>query len=333
VVAPLLANIYLHYAFDLWVNVWREKWAHGEVVVVRLADDIILGFQHQAEADRFLENLQERLGMFGLELHPEKTRRIEFGRFAEENRRRRGEGKPETFDFLGFTHISGKNRLGRFTVRRKTIRKRMRAKLRDIKQQIRKRMHDPVRQTGPWLKSIVQGHFNYYAVPGNLDSLGVFRGSVNGAVVARPSPPQPETSDLLDAYARLGRPMVSSTASAPSLPRGPLCRQSSAIRTGCANEPPSGSVRGVSRTVISLPGSQTPHECKRPFSSATIFGFDSEVGTTTIGSFSRKVWIETFWAQFSHVQWYARAPRQRVGFTTATIVTGAVTFFLLFQVI
>ncbi len=108
VVSPLLANIYLHYAFDLWVNVWREKWAHGEVVVIRYADDIILGFQHQADADRFLENLQERLGMFGLELHPDKTRRIEFGRFAEENRRRRGEGKPETFDFLGFTHISGK---------------------------------------------------------------------------------------------------------------------------------------------------------------------------------------------------------------------------------
>jgi RNA-directed DNA polymerase len=161
--------------FDLWVNVWRKKWAHGEMVVIRYADDIILGFQHQADADRFLENLQERLGMFGLELHPDKTRRIEFGRFAEENRRRRGEGKPETFDFLGFTHISGKNRLGRFTVRRKTIRKRMGAKLRDIKQQLRERMHDPVRQTGQWLKSIVQGHFNYYAVPGNLDSLGAFR--------------------------------------------------------------------------------------------------------------------------------------------------------------
>src|SRR5438874_3967321 len=180
VVSPLLANIYLHYAFDLWVNVWRKKWAHGEVVVVRYADDIILGFQHQADADRFLENLQERLGMFGLELHPDKTRRIEFGRFAEENRRRSGEGKPETFDFLGFTHISGKNRLGRFTVRRKTIRKRMRAKLRDIKQQLRERMHDPVRQTGQWLKSIVQGHFNYYAVPGNLDSLGVFRDRLIG---------------------------------------------------------------------------------------------------------------------------------------------------------
>jgi RNA-directed DNA polymerase len=103
VISPLLANIYLHYAFDLWVNVWRKKWAHGEVAVVRYADDIILGFQHQTDANRFLENLQERLGMFGLELHPDKTRRIEFGRFAEENRRRRGEGKPETFDFLGYS--------------------------------------------------------------------------------------------------------------------------------------------------------------------------------------------------------------------------------------
>src|SRR4249919_1130690 len=125
VISPLLANIYLHYAFDLWADQWRKKWAQGEVVVVRYADDIILGFQHQAEADRFLENFRERLGRFGLELHPDKTRRIEFGRFAEQNRKRRGEGKPETFDFLGFTHICGKNGLGRFAVRRTAIRKRM----------------------------------------------------------------------------------------------------------------------------------------------------------------------------------------------------------------
>jgi len=125
VISPLLANVYLHYSFDLWVNVWRKKWAQGEVVVVRYADDTILGFQYQTDADHFLENLRERLAKFGLELHPDKTRRIEFGRSAEANRKRRGEGKPETFDFLGFTHISGKNRLGRFTVRRTTIRKRM----------------------------------------------------------------------------------------------------------------------------------------------------------------------------------------------------------------
>jgi|SRR5579859_2309819 len=175
VISPLLANIYLHYAFDLWVNVWRQKWAQGEVVVVRYADDTIVGFQYQTDADRFLENLRERLARFGLELHPDKTRRIEFGRFAEQNRKRRGEDKPETFDFLGFKHISAKNGIGRFTVRRTTIRKRMRAKLRQIKQELRARMHDPVPRTGEWLKSVVQGYFNYYAVPGNLESLAVFR--------------------------------------------------------------------------------------------------------------------------------------------------------------
>src|SRR5262252_2999412 len=175
VISPLLANVYLHYAFDLWVDVWRQKWAQGEVVVVRFADDTIVGFQYRTDADRFLENLRERLAMFGLELHPDKTRRIEFGRFAEENRKRRGEGKPETFDFLGFTHISGKNSLGRFTVRRKTIRKRMRGKLQQLKQELHWRMHDPIAQTGRWLRSVVQGYFNYYAVPGNLDSLAAFR--------------------------------------------------------------------------------------------------------------------------------------------------------------
>src|SRR5437773_1788137 len=147
VISPLLANIYLHYVFDLWVNVWRQKWAQGEVVVIRFADDTIVGFQYQTDADRFLENLRERLRKFGLELHPDKTRRIEFGRYAEENRKRRAEDKPETFDFLGFTHISAKNGIGRFTVRRKTIRKRMRAKLRQIKQALHTRMHDPVPRT------------------------------------------------------------------------------------------------------------------------------------------------------------------------------------------
>ena len=178
VISPTLANIYLHYTFDLWVDVWRKKCALGEVVVLRYADDTILGFQHRADAERFLESFRERLRKFGLELHPDKTRLIEFGRFAEQNRKRRGEGKPETFDFLGFTHISGKNGKGYFTVRRTTIRKRMRKKLQEIKQQLRQRMHDPVPQTSKWLRSVVQGYFNYYAVPGNLDSLGVFRDRV-----------------------------------------------------------------------------------------------------------------------------------------------------------
>jgi len=151
VLSPLLANIYLHYVFDLWVQAWRKKHAQGDVVVVRYADDMILGFQAQAEADRFLEDLRERLGKFGLELHPDKTRRIEFGRHAEQDRKRRGEGKPETFDFLGFTHISGKNRKGYFTVKRRTIAKRLRAKLQEIKQHLRRRRHEPVARTGEWL--------------------------------------------------------------------------------------------------------------------------------------------------------------------------------------
>jgi RNA-directed DNA polymerase len=180
VISPLLANIYLHYVFDLWMHKWRKQCARGEVIAVRYADDIVLGFQHQAEADRFLNDLGERLRKFGLELHPEKTRRIEFGRFAEQNRERRGEGKPETFDFLGFTHISGKDRNGLYIVRRKTIRKRMRAKLRQVKQQLHQRMHDPIPSVGEWLRAVVQGHFNYYAVPGNVDSMGVFRDRVLG---------------------------------------------------------------------------------------------------------------------------------------------------------
>ena len=175
VISPLLANIYLHYVFDLWVNAWRKTHARGDVIVVRYADDTVLGFQDAEEADRFLEDFRERLGKFGLELHPEKTRRIEFGRYAEPNRKQRGEGKPETFDFLGFTHISGKNRKGYFTVKRRTIRKRLRAKLQEIQQQLQRRRHDPVAQTGEWLRSVVQGYFNYHAVPGNLPSLGTFR--------------------------------------------------------------------------------------------------------------------------------------------------------------
>jgi len=175
VVSPLLANIYLHYAFDLWVQAWRKKHARGDVVVVRYADDTVLGFQSQTEADRFLEDLRERLGKFGLELHPDKTRRIEFGRYAELNRKRRGEGKPETFDFLGFTHISGKNRKGYFTVKRQTIGQRLRKKLQELKPQLRQRRHEAIARTGKWLRSVVQGYFNYYAVPGNLDSLFAFR--------------------------------------------------------------------------------------------------------------------------------------------------------------
>jgi len=175
VISPLLSNIYLHYVFDLWVDAWRQKCARGDVLVVRYADDNVLGFQHRADADRFLVDFRERLGKFWLELNPDKTRRIEFGIYAEPNRKKKGRGKPDTFDFLGFTHISGRKREGTFVVKRKTVGKRMRAKLEEIKQQLLHRTHDPIVQTGKWLKSVVQGYFNYHAVPGNTDSLRVFR--------------------------------------------------------------------------------------------------------------------------------------------------------------
>ncbi len=176
VASPLLANIYLHYVFDLWVNQWRKKRAQGDVIVVRYADDIVLGFEHRREAEAFLEQLRERMRKFGLELHPEKTRLIEFGRFGEDNRGRRGEGKPETFNFLGFTHSCGKTRKGGwFTVKRRTITKRLRSKLREIKQELRQRWHERIVETGKWLGRVVQGYFNYYAVPGNFAALQTFR--------------------------------------------------------------------------------------------------------------------------------------------------------------
>jgi group II intron reverse transcriptase/maturase len=174
--SPLLANIYLHYVFDLWVQAWRKKRAHGDVIVVRFADDIVLGFQSEMEARQFREELEERFRKFELELHPDKTRLIEFGPFAADNRRRRGEGKPETFDYLGFTHICAKKRSnGRFTVRRQTIRKRLQAKLNEVKAELRRRMHDPIPEQGRWLYSVVGGHIRYYGVPMNTPALGLFR--------------------------------------------------------------------------------------------------------------------------------------------------------------
>lgn len=176
VISPLLANVYLHYVFDLWVQSWRKKKAAGRVIVVRYADDFVLGFEQRADAERFLEELRERLGKFGLELHPGKTRLIEFGRRAIAERRKRGEGKPETFDFLGFTHICEINqKSGYFAVKRKTSGKRKRAKLLDIKQQLKLRMHAPLGETGEWLRSVVSGYFRYHGVPGNVRVLAGFR--------------------------------------------------------------------------------------------------------------------------------------------------------------
>jgi len=177
-IGPLLANIYLHYAFDLWAHSWRQRHARGEVIIVRFADDIVMGFQHRTDAERFLQELRERLAKFKLELHPDKTRLIEFGRFAAENRRRRGQGKPETFEFLGFTHCCDLTRNGKFIVLRQTSKKRMRRKLMEVKVQLRRRLHDPVAKTGAYLRSVVSGHFRYYGVPRNGPALCSFRHSV-----------------------------------------------------------------------------------------------------------------------------------------------------------
>jgi hypothetical protein len=175
VVSPLLANAYLHYVFDLWAEAWREKVAKGEMIMIRYADDLVVGFQHRAEAERFLREFRERLAKFGLEIHPEKTRSIEFGRFARVNWKQRGAGKPETFTFLGFTHYCGTNSKGHFVVWRRTAAKRMRAKLQGIKQELRRKMHEPVSVVGEWLKRVVEGYYRYHAVPGNIVALGRFR--------------------------------------------------------------------------------------------------------------------------------------------------------------
>lgn len=174
VISPVLANIYLHYAQDLWANQWRNRHAGGDVIIIRYADDTVVGFQYKDDAVRFLNDLTERMGKFGLELHPDKTRLIEFGRFAKANRLKRGEGKPETFDFLGFTHSCSKTKNGRFFIRRKTIKKRFIQKCKDVKQELKERMHNNVMETGKWLNSVIRGFQNYYAVPGNIDLVKSF---------------------------------------------------------------------------------------------------------------------------------------------------------------
>jgi len=174
--SPLLANVYLHYVFDLWVQAWRQKRAHGDVIVVRYADDIVVGFNSKADADQFRAELTERMQKFHLELHPEKTRLLEFGPYAIDQRQWRGEGKPETFNFLGFTHICVKKRSnGRFTVLRQTIRKRLQTKLNEGKAELRRRMHEPIPDQGKWLQAVVRGHVRYYGVPMNQPALAVFR--------------------------------------------------------------------------------------------------------------------------------------------------------------
>lgn len=175
VISPLYANVFLHYVLDLWIADWRKRHARGEVIIVRYADDFVIGFREESDARRCLAALRERLAKFGLELHPEKTRLIEFGRFAEERRARRGDGPPETFDFLGFTHISGTTRKGDFTIHRQTARKKFQAKLADLKAQLLRRTHADVSETGAWLRGVLRGWYQYYAVPGNSRRLSQFR--------------------------------------------------------------------------------------------------------------------------------------------------------------
>ncbi len=172
--SPLLANVYLHYVLDLWADWWRKRHARGDVIIVRFADDFIVGFEYREDAERFRDELRGRFAKFGLELHPDKTRLIEFGRHAARNRAARGEGKPETFDFLGFTHICAKSGNGRFWLKRITISKRMRAKLKAVNDQLKRRMHQPVPEQGRWLASVVRGHMAYYAVPGNHEAVAAF---------------------------------------------------------------------------------------------------------------------------------------------------------------
>jgi len=177
-ISPLLSNIYLHYVLDLWVQRWRRKRGSGDVIFVRFADDFVAGFEHRHEAERFLAELRERFARFGLELHADKTRIVEFGRYAERNRRNRGDGKPGTFNFLGFTHSCGKTRKGRFTVLRQTMRQRWQAKLRALREELRRRMHMPISEQGAYLRSVLLGHFRYYGVPLNGPALGAFRKAV-----------------------------------------------------------------------------------------------------------------------------------------------------------
>jgi hypothetical protein len=174
-ISPLLANVYLHYVFDLWAHHWRQTHATGDVVIVRFCDDFVVGFQHQQEAEQFKKALSERFSEFSLELHADKTRLIEFGRFADQNRKRKGMGKPDTFDFLGFTHICGRTQTGRFIVLRRTMRKRIRAKLLELGKELRRRLHVPVPEVGKWLRSVLRGHYRYFGVAGNSRKLESFR--------------------------------------------------------------------------------------------------------------------------------------------------------------
>jgi len=222
VVSPLLANVYLHYVFDLWIEAWRKKVADGDVIVVRYADDLVVGFEHRTEAERFLQEFRERLAKFGLELNAEKTRLIEFGRWARRNRQARGEGEPESFTFLGFTHYSGINRAGKFTLRRQTARKRLEAKLQQVKQTLRARMHEPVSKVGEWLR---RGAERLLPIPrgaGKLGSPETLPVADRTLLAARPPTAQPTRPNHSEAHGSIIRPLAHPAPSGASLPQRAL---------------------------------------------------------------------------------------------------------------
>jgi group II intron reverse transcriptase/maturase len=175
VISPFYGNVFLHYVLDLWIHQWRKRHARGEVSIVRYADDFVIGFREESDARRCLAELRERFAKFGLELHPDKTRLIRFGRYAEQRRAERGEGRPETFDFLGFTHICGKTRKGEFTIHRKSSRKKFQAKLKELRVKVFRKLHADMTQVGLLLRKVIRGWYQYHAVPGNYRRLEQFR--------------------------------------------------------------------------------------------------------------------------------------------------------------
>src|SRR6266568_4665369 len=226
VISPILANVYLHYVFDLWVHRWRLTKASGDMIVIRYADDTIVGFQHEHEARAFLDDLKERLRKFELALHPDKTRLIRFGRHAAKQRAKLGEGKPETFDFLGFTHFCTRSRKwGSFVIGRKTIKKRMRAKLLAIKIELRRTMHDPIATTGTWMNRMLQGHLNYFAVSGNHPEPMVVPRQGEAALARVAPAAQPNGPPQLGAVHPARRPLLSANQDATPFAMSPLRRQ------------------------------------------------------------------------------------------------------------
>jgi RNA-directed DNA polymerase len=235
VISPLLANIYLHYVYDLWVQQWRRRHARGAVVVVRYADDTVVGFEHQADAGRFLAELRVRLAEFALDLHPGKTRLIEFGRHAAHDRAARGEGKPETFDFLGFTHICTRTKRGGFSLSRHTRRDRKRAKLLEITEDLRRRWHQDVAEQGSWLGSVMRGYFAYLRRANQHACPGCVPPPRHRPLAPRPAPAQPEGSHDLDRHGQAGKPLPAKAQDHSPLAVSALPRQIPKVGAVCGN--------------------------------------------------------------------------------------------------